>query len=523
MSALKNIFKVFGLVTIITIGISASSHAAILLFKGKGFFLMNMALDISNVLINPTGTGQPYLNNLSYLKFNMFPTLEDKNFKTTMKFKVNPTAASADYLVVEGFNFIYDTDTANITLFVNRFGFRFKDPMFSGLENYSWEYSKYGYDKPVYFSYNNSIHTSAFYDGKTRDEFMRLGYGLSGLYLAGKGTVGYEIAGYINKWQSSSHIQADLNFNLDTLKFGVIAKVDNHPNTDIAKGSAYNLTNIHNGLTQKYNNAFVVYSAGLFGNINLMDMMNIFIEGLYRTGSGQPGTSTAQNNFGMLDVYGGLGTDMFPGTDLEVAVQYRNEMTSNFSRMDITVKDFNDLDFGEIQLTLLGSVNIMSGKNYGTDMSGLAVNLSTRIPIMDMIGIRIAGSFESFSLSTNTGTDLTLKATVEYYFDETTLVYAGITMYNLMSDLSGKTIYEGSYFLPVVGFISSPFETLRLALTFGYDVQIFEYDFDGANQETMVSKKTVNTIVGSDIQVYATDWMSYVANPSIAFTAMITF
>jgi hypothetical protein len=522
MNAVKKIVFVVIFAVFYMMGLSNTSHGALLLFKGKGFFLMNMKLDISNQLVNTGGTGQPLLTSTSFLKLDLYPTYEDKQFKSEMKIKINPYATGNDYLIAEGFNFIYNTDSANIALFVNRYGFRFQDPMFTGIDQALWENSRYSYDKPVYFSFNNSVKTPAFYEGeKVDDRFLKMGYGLTGLYLGGKGDLSYEIAAYLNKWQTSSHIQGDIAYDLGLIKAGVLLKIDNHPNNDQVKGTAYNVTNMFNGLAQRYNNAFVTYSAGLFGNINL-EVVNIFIEGIYRTGSGLPGYATNVAKNGLIDIYAGIGTEIIEGSQMEVAALYRMYTPGSDYRMDIMVKDYNALDFGAVQLFLLANVNFFSGKSSTSDISGLGASLSARIPLFDIIDVRLAGSYESYQIGTNTTADLVVKATVDYYFDETSWVYAGIVMYNIMSS-AGLKAYEPSYFLPVVGFISSPFETLTLSLTFGYNVETFEYDNSGGNLENMVSKTLSYVTVGSETQVYAADWLKLVANPSINFNATIKF
>ncbi|NPV00785.1 MAG: hypothetical protein HPY53_05320 [Brevinematales bacterium] len=522
MNAVKKIMTVVLFTVFYMIGFSNTSHSAMLLFKGKGFFLMNMKMDMSNILVNPFGTGQPLLTSSSFLKIDLYPTYEDKNFKSELKIKINPYATGTDYLLADGFNFIYDTDSANIAIFVNRYGFRFHDPMFTGIEQYNWENSKYSYDRPVYFSYNNSVQTPAFYEGeKVDDRFLKLGYGLTGIYLGSKGDLSYEIAAYLNKWQTSSHIQADVAYDMGLLKAGVIFKLDNHPNSDVAKGAAYNLTNVFDGLVQRYNNAFVTYSAGLFGNVNL-EVLNIFFEGVYRTGTGMPGVATNTSKNGLIDIYAGVGSDIIPGSSIEVATLYRMYTPGTDYRMDIMVKDYNALDFGDVQLFLLANVVIFSGKFSSTDLSGMGASLSARIPMFDLITLRVAATYESYTISTNNTADLVLKATVDYYFDETSWVYAGIVMYNLMK-FNGLTAYEPSYFLPVVGFVSSPFESLRLSLTFGYNVEVFEYDNSGANMENIVSKSIATVPVGAETQVYSTDWLKMVANPSVNFTANIIF
>ena len=395
--------------------------------------------------------------------------------------------------------------------------------MFSGFENYGWEYSKYSYDKPVYFAYNNTIHTPAFYDGNTDCRFMRLGYGLTGLYLSGKGDLGYEVAAYLNKWQTSSHIQGNVNYNLGMLKLGVLAKVDNHPNNDIAKGSAHNATNFQSALSQKYNTAFVVYSLGLFGNVDL-SIMNLFFEGVYRSGKGLPGNALSTAKTGLIDIYAGIGTGMFEGNEVELSAFYRMDTITNSTRMNIDLKAYSALEFGDMQLFQLAWIDFLFANQTGTAISGNSINLSLRFIMFDTFGIRLAGSYENYAVSSNVSSDLSVKAAFDFYIDEMLTVYAGVTAYGLLATTTGNPIYSGGfYFLPVVGLISSPFESLRLSLTFGYDVESFRYDFDGANHENMVTKKLQSQVIDSVNQTFAVDWLTYVANPSIAFTASIVF
>lgn len=511
--------------TLMMILVSAVGFTATFQFKGDAFYSLPLVYDKGNSIVNAGGKDQFFFNDSEFI-FNLYPTYTDKGLYASMKIQSNPFTTGTDYVLAKGFNLIYEQENQKLAMFVNRYAFRGSDPMSTGLAHLYGEYVNADYDTPVLFVFKKKVQNPAFYDLQEKlspNEFQLAGQNLVGVYFGSTADLGYEFGGFYNKNLSSSHLFADMSYNiLSLIKVGLLAQADiNHAAGFADENYVKNMGTIFNGLTQNYVDNYTTIGLGLFAETTFSEDLVGFAQFNYKQGNGIPGNQNVANIRNTFELFAGIGTSMLVGTDLEITGLYRQIGTN--SRIELAINDYNALDFDIFQIFLLGSVRFfMDSIDSATADQGLLATLSTRIPILDMFNFRLAASLKSVNSITNYS-GLQFKTTVDYQLSETTLVYAGVAMYNVLSANLWTGIYRSSYLLPLAGIVHKPVDLISVVVSFGYDPYTFAYDYDGKSLENQLDDNNRTASFESGDEMYLADWLLTQVNPFINFSLMLKF
>ncbi len=527
-------------------GLSVSSFPAMLLFTGNAYFNQMAQMDLSNVVVAPNGSDQLFLKT-SALIIDLYPTYKDKGLLATMKLKIDPYKASSDsYLRADGFSMIYDSEKFDYALFANRFGFRFKDPMMTGLDQYESDYVYQLYDIPQVFSYNGKVRTPAFYalDKDTQKfndmAFLRAGKGLSGIYLSMDDVIGYEIAAFANQAQGSYQAIGDLSFKMDGLKAGALVRYQAFNGNSSGAAITRSTSLIYNGLMAQYNDFSTALSLGTFVKFNMEGLFGVFGEARVQLPKGTAGSVTGTNNGTMIEVYAGAGTPLALG-DVEVSALYR--MVTNSSRMEVSLKDYNAVDIDVAQIFLLGSFTYMNDTLLiGYTNSAILATLSMRASMLDdFLSFHVAADFSQQDLAGTEYSEVLFKTALAQndIFVKGLHIYEGLTGLVLLnsaqrptekyydftsSGTNGTTsTNQALYLLPVAGVSYVPLDNFTLSLTYGYDIFAFGYDYDGVSHESEMSSGVTPKSVSGTAYKYVESWYKTFVNPTINVNASLKF